>query len=110
MKELKAQLVYGWIDYNWGVLHPDHRVIGIHNRKMVIGTTHMQDNIPQNIVYGVPVKIVNDRLVIDQTTKREIIEKAEEWSDSTGREYAMPDYYTIITGDIDWSDSSFYYL
>lgn len=110
MKELKAQLVFGWIDYNWGLIHPDHRHYGLHNRRLIIGTTHTKDNVPQNIVYGVPVKIDGNRLLVDALTKRDITELAERWSESTGRDYIAPDYYTIITGDLDWSDTSEYYL
>jgi hypothetical protein len=110
MKDLKTQLVYGWIDYNWGVIHPDDRKYGIHKRQLILGTTHTRDNIPQNIVYGVPVKIIDNRLLVDALTVRDINEKAEKWSESTGRDYVTPDYYTIITGGLDWAETSEYYL
>ena len=53
---------------------------------------------------------MGNRLLVDALTKRDITELAERWSESTGRDYIAPDYYTIITGDLDWSDTSEYYL
>lgn len=110
MKELKTELVYGWMDWNWGLIHRDSRRYGEHNRKLVMGTTHAINNVPQNVVYGAAVKIINGRVVLDEQTRQEIVDKAHEWSDATGREYVIPDYYSIMTGDLDWCDTSEYYL
>lgn len=92
------------------MIHRDHRKYGRNNRSLIVGTTNTVNGVPQNVVYGVAVQIVDGRLVVDEATKQEIASKVEEWSESTGREYVMPDFYSIITGDLEWSDTAEYYL
>ena len=110
MSELKTELVYGWMDMPGDILHEDCQKYGEHKRKLIVGTTHVVNNVPQNVVYGAAVRIINGTVVLDKQTRQDIVDKVHEWSETTGREYVMPDYYTIITGSLDWCDTSEYYL